>query len=117
MRRFIARLPRDGKEELAKASRAVHRVGAGVLEHSRNRTFHYPYPASRYQTEQELENALRELREEEPMIVPHPSDPGREQGGVAALLRGARTGVRTAWLRRLSRLGYPPRNIRPQLRK
>jgi hypothetical protein len=51
------------------ASSAVQKLGPGVLEHSRNRTFHYPYPTSRYQTDEELEDALRLLGNEEVTVV------------------------------------------------
>src|SRR5829696_9842329 len=44
VREFIARLPRDGREQLANASSAVQEIGPGIPKHSRNRTFHYPYP-------------------------------------------------------------------------
>lgn len=77
VRDFIARLPRDGKEELAKATRTIQTLGPDLLEHSRNRTFHYPYPTSRYPTELELENALKELAGDEATIVHLPADAGR----------------------------------------
>jgi hypothetical protein len=77
VRDFIRRCPRDGKEELAKASKAIQQLGSGVLEHSRNRTFHYPYPTSRYPTELELETTLREVRADEATVVYQPADPAR----------------------------------------
>jgi hypothetical protein len=77
VRDFIRRLPRDGKEELTRASKAIQELGSSVLEHSRNRTFHYPYPTSRYPTELELETTLRELRADEATVVYQPADPGR----------------------------------------
>ena len=70
-------MPRDGKDELAKASRAIQELGPDVLEHSRNRTFHYPYPTGRYPTELELEEALKELRSDDATVVRLPDDPGR----------------------------------------
>lgn len=69
VRDFIRRLPRDAKEELRKASSAIQKLGPGVLEHSRDRTFHYPYPTSRYQTDEELAGALQALGGEEVTVV------------------------------------------------
>jgi hypothetical protein len=77
VRDFIARLPRDAREQLTIASSAVQKIGPRILEHSRNRTFHYPYPSSSHQTEQELENALHKLRRDEAAVVLRPSDPHR----------------------------------------
>jgi hypothetical protein len=61
VKRFIDRLPQDGRDALRDASSAIQKMGPGVLEHSRDRTFHYPYPTSRYQTDEELEDALKGL--------------------------------------------------------
>jgi hypothetical protein len=44
-------------------------MGKGVLEHSRQRTFHYPSPANRYDLDQELADALRALGGEEVTAV------------------------------------------------
>jgi hypothetical protein len=69
IREFIKGLPQDGRDELRKASSALQKMGPGVLEHSRDRTFHYPYPTSRYQTDQELADALKTLGGEEVTLV------------------------------------------------
>jgi hypothetical protein len=66
---FIGRLPEDGHQALRQASSAIQKMGPGVLEHSRDRTFHYPYPTSRYQTDDELRDALKGLGGEEVRLV------------------------------------------------
>jgi hypothetical protein len=73
---FIAKLPHDAQHELGRASSAIQNMGPGVLQHSRNRTFHYPYPASRYQTDEELASALQTLRDEEVTVVVESTTPG-----------------------------------------
>jgi hypothetical protein len=41
-RSFLRGLPKMVKRDLATATGVAQRVGRGVLEHARNRTFHYP---------------------------------------------------------------------------
>jgi hypothetical protein len=69
VQRFIAKLPEDAQEALRKASSAIQRMGPGILEHSRHRTFHYPYPTSRYPSDEELTTALRALGGDEPRVA------------------------------------------------
>jgi hypothetical protein len=69
VRAFIATLPEDGRRALKVTSGAIQKMGKGVLEHSRQRTFHYPSPASPYDLDQELADALRALGGEEVTAV------------------------------------------------
>jgi hypothetical protein len=69
VRSFIAKLPSDGQEALRTALSAIQKMGRGALEHSRQRTFHYPSPASRYRLDEELAGALRALGDEEVTVV------------------------------------------------
>ena len=55
---FIAGLPEAARNELRKVTRSVQEMGYDVLEHSRDRTFHYPYPTGRYSAV-ELESVRR----------------------------------------------------------
>jgi hypothetical protein len=70
VRGFIAKLPKAAREDLRSVNGSVQKIGPGVLEHSRNRTFHYPYPSSRYPTDAELKEALRALGSNEATVVP-----------------------------------------------
>jgi hypothetical protein len=76
VKKFIATLPKDGRDAMRDASSAIQKMGKGVLEHSRNRTFHYPYPTSQYQTDEELEQALKGLAKVEARLVVESVDPG-----------------------------------------
>jgi hypothetical protein len=69
VRSFIESLPDDAKEALKRASSAIQEMGPRVLQHSRDRTFHYPYPTGRYRAEHELEQALTDLSAEEVTMV------------------------------------------------
>ncbi|MET0510839.1 MAG: hypothetical protein ABW135_04060 [Thermoleophilaceae bacterium] len=69
VRRFIEKLPSDGKDALGKVCSAVQKMGPGALEHVRERTFHYPSPVSRYRLDEELAEALRALSDEEVGLV------------------------------------------------
>jgi hypothetical protein len=69
IRAFIAKLPREARDDLKAVERNVQTMGSDALEHSRNRTFHYPYPTSRYPTDEELTDALRALGDTEARIV------------------------------------------------
>lgn len=62
---FLSKLPNDARNDLASVTKSVQELGHGALAHSRNRTFHYPYPTSRYPTDAELEAALGRLGEQE----------------------------------------------------
>jgi hypothetical protein len=62
---FISALPEPAQVELKKVTTSLEELGRRVLAHSRNRTFHYPYPSSRYPTDAELKRALKELGEQQ----------------------------------------------------
>ena len=66
---FIATIPEDGRQALKVTSGAIQKMGKGALEHSRNRTLHYPYPTSKYPTDHELSAALDTLGKEEVLVV------------------------------------------------
>jgi hypothetical protein len=66
---FISRMPNEGRDQLRVARSTRQRVGHVAIAHARNRTFHYPSPASRYQTDAELAEALRRLGDEEATLV------------------------------------------------
>jgi hypothetical protein len=68
VRQFITQLPPHAKEQLRKATTAIQKLGTAV-EHSRDRTFHYPYPTSKYPTVHELSIGLEALRKEEVLVV------------------------------------------------
>lgn len=55
IREFIKRLPADAQDDLKQASKVIQQIGEGVLEHSRNRTFHYPYPDDRRNPDSDAE--------------------------------------------------------------
>jgi hypothetical protein len=76
VKKSIAKLPKDGRDALRVASSAIQKMGKGVLEHSRNRTFHYPYPSSQYQTDEELQEALKGLASVEVRLVVESADLG-----------------------------------------
>jgi hypothetical protein len=65
VKEFLSRLPAGARQDLAAVSGCLQKIGHEVVEHSRNRTFHYAYPSSRYPADAELENALEELRDQE----------------------------------------------------
>jgi hypothetical protein len=69
VRAFIRTVPDDGREALRVAASASQKMGKGVLEHLRQRTFHYPSPANRYDLDRELEKALCALGGEEVTAV------------------------------------------------
>jgi hypothetical protein len=60
---FLGRLPPEAKKALATAAGLVQRVGGGAAEHARDRTFHYPYPSSRYtpSSDDELADVLKTM--------------------------------------------------------
>jgi len=66
---FIATVPEDGRQALKVAVGSSQKMGKRVLEHLRERTFHYPSPANRYNLDSELEEALRALADEEVTAV------------------------------------------------
>jgi len=66
---FIAAMPKAGRDELRKARRTRQLVGHVAIGHARNRTLHYPSPASSHQTDGELAEALRGLGDEEATLV------------------------------------------------
>ena len=69
VRTFIGKLPKPARAELRAVMSSIQRMGSGVLEHTRDRTFHYPYPASKYQTDAELTDTLKALGEMEAGMV------------------------------------------------
>jgi len=67
---FIARVPEVGRDQLRLARRNRQRVGHMAMEHTRNRTFHYPAPSTKHpQLEAELTDVLREMGEEQVEVV------------------------------------------------
>jgi hypothetical protein len=57
----------------------VERIGSNVAEHPRDRTFHYPYPTTRYtpDPDQELAHVLEALAAEDANLVITQTDPLR----------------------------------------
>jgi hypothetical protein len=55
---FLSRVPAAARDDLKTATRSLEQIGHAVVAHSRNRTFHYPYPSGRYPADSELEAAL-----------------------------------------------------------
>jgi hypothetical protein len=47
VKQFLDALPAEAKQERKKALSVIQKTGKGVLEHTRDRTFHYPYRARR----------------------------------------------------------------------
>jgi hypothetical protein len=48
VKKLVARVPAEAKEDLSKARSALQKVGAKVLDQVRNNTFHYPSPKTNY---------------------------------------------------------------------
>ena len=69
VKRFIERMPQEGREQLQIARSTRQRVGHAAIKQIRNRTFHYPAPDSPYQTDAELREALRVMGPEEVTVV------------------------------------------------
>jgi hypothetical protein len=69
VRSLIDQLPQDGRDALRQATSAIQKIGNDALEYSRNRTFHYPYPTSRYPSDQEFTDTLQALGKEEATLV------------------------------------------------
>jgi hypothetical protein len=61
VKEFLARLPGEARDDLASVSGSLQRIGHGIVEHSRNRTFHYAFPSSRYPAEAELAQVMENL--------------------------------------------------------
>jgi hypothetical protein len=70
VRQLLNRLPASAKDDLKNVMGVVQRVGGGALEHSRQRTFHYPHPDAKHMpdSDQELKDVLEKLRDEEATI-------------------------------------------------
>ena len=67
---FIGRVPQAGRDQLRLARSNRQKVGHLAMEHTRNRTFHYPAPSTRHpQLDAELTDALREMGGEEVTVV------------------------------------------------
>lgn len=58
---FLNRVPAAARDDLKTATGSLEQIGNAVVAHSRNRTFHYPYPSGRYPADSELEAALENL--------------------------------------------------------
>jgi len=58
---FLSRVPAAARDDLKAATRSLEQIGNAVVAHSRNRTFHYPYPSGRYPADGELEAALENV--------------------------------------------------------
>jgi hypothetical protein len=69
VRGFIDKMAPEALDQLRSVARNVQLIGPGVLSHSRDRTFHYPYPTGRYPTDQELIDALEGLGDHEVTLV------------------------------------------------
>lgn len=61
VRAFLGRLSVAARDDLKTATRSVEQIGNAVVAHSRNRTFHYPYPTGRYPADSELEAVLETM--------------------------------------------------------
>lgn len=66
VRKFLDRLPKGAKDDLKAASSVVEGIGGEALEHSRNRTFHYPYPDQKRNpdSDEELVEILERMSDE-----------------------------------------------------
>jgi hypothetical protein len=72
---FVAGMPQPGRDQLKLARSNLQRVGHEAIEHTRNRTLHYPCPSSRYpQLDGELRGALKAMGEEDVTLVVRPQD-------------------------------------------
>ena len=49
------------RDDLKTATRSLEQIGNAVVAHSRNRTFHYPYPTGRYPADTELQAAMENM--------------------------------------------------------
>lgn len=79
VRKFIDTLPAKAKADLKEATTLGQRVGTGVLEHARNRTFHYPHPKVEHgvNLDDELAGVLKVNAAEDASIVVRASKPMR----------------------------------------
>lgn len=66
---FMKQLSPPGLDQLRIMRSMRQRVGHDAIEHSRNRTFHYPAPSSRYAIDDELRAVLKAMEEEEANVV------------------------------------------------
>jgi hypothetical protein len=68
---FLRKLPPDAQKDMKRAANIASQIGGKALQHSRDRTFHYPSPDPTYDpsTDHELETALRELEDEEAVVT------------------------------------------------
>lgn len=62
---FLNRLPAAAGQDLKAVLRSIQEIGNDAMAHSRNRTFHYPYPSGRYPADTELEGALDSMGTQE----------------------------------------------------
>jgi hypothetical protein len=69
IRAFLDGLPQDGRDALRDATSAIQKIGSAALEYSRNRTFHYPYPTSRYPSDEEFSDTLKALGKQEATLT------------------------------------------------
>ena len=85
VRKFLRRLSPDGQEKLKLAMNVAQQVGGGALDHSRDRTFHFPHPDKRRNPnfDQELETVLDGLADEEATLIGIKGKPARLRLGFA----------------------------------
>ena len=71
VRAFLKTLPKSAKNDLAAATGVAQKVGPGVLEHARNRTFHYAHPKVEHgvNLDDELADVLKVNAGDEAAIV------------------------------------------------
>jgi hypothetical protein len=67
VRKFINTLPREARQQLARAVSVEQDIGGGAFEHIRQRTFHYPHPDPAYNpdADEELEQLLEAMGDRE----------------------------------------------------
>lgn len=80
---LLRKLPPDGQKALRKAANAGSQVGGKALPHSRNRTFHYPSPEPKYNTDQELAQTLDALGDSEAKFERELTPPHRRRLSTA----------------------------------
>jgi hypothetical protein len=69
VKNYLGRLSAEERKNLTKAGSTEQKIGRGVQEHSRNWTFHYPYPSAGLDYELDLEEALEAVADQEATLV------------------------------------------------
>jgi hypothetical protein len=104
VRAFIDRLPAPARDELRTVTANLQKLGNGVLEHSRYRTFHDPYPTSRYPADAELTPRSERSAAKRPTHKP---------GGAGAKAASADRKLRA----KLNRLQRAVRQLRAEVKR